>query len=100
MLTSTGNINEPYRVLGVVHVVITREQTTTGCGTPTGLPIQAAYEAATSALREAGKRSGGDGVINIGYDYRLSSASYGCNSTKPVFEVYGWGTAVKLTNLT
>jgi uncharacterized protein YbjQ (UPF0145 family) len=94
MLLAAGNINQPYKVLGVIHVVITREQTRNGCGTPTGLPVQEAYDAAANALGAAAKKSSANGVIHICYDYRLSATSYGCNSTRPVFEVYGWGTAV------
>jgi uncharacterized protein YbjQ (UPF0145 family) len=40
--------------------------------------------------------SGGDGVIHVNFDYRQSSTNMGCNNVKPTFEVYGWGTAVKL----
>jgi hypothetical protein len=97
MLTATGNINRSYEVIGVVHAVVTRPQTKNGCGQAAGLPIQEAYEAVTTALREAASRSGGDGLIHIGYDYRVSVSRLGCNDTRPVFEVYGWGTAIKLT---
>jgi hypothetical protein len=95
MIVATGNINSPYRVIGVVHVVVTRTQKKTGCGSPAGLPIQEAYEAVTSGLAEAARKSGGDGIIHIGYDYRMSETKLGCNNVEPVFEVYGWGTAIK-----
>lgn len=97
-LAATGNINTPYEVLGVVHAVVTRTPKTTGCGGVGGLPIQEAYEAVTDALHAAALRSGGDGVIHVGYDYRLSSTNLGCNNVQPVFEVYGWGTAIRTTS--
>jgi uncharacterized protein YbjQ (UPF0145 family) len=95
-LIATGNINAPYEVLGVVHAVVTRTSKSTGCGGIGGLPIQEAYEAVTNALHAAAIQSGGNGVIHVGYDYRLSTTKLGCNNTQPVFEVYGWGTAIRV----
>jgi hypothetical protein len=98
MLVAAGNINQPYDVIGVVHAVVTRTPKKAGCGTPGGLPIQEAYEAVTAALSESAQKSGATGLINVHYDYRLSSTSVGCGgNTEAVFEVYGWGTAVKLS---
>ncbi|MCG6205120.1 hypothetical protein LPW26_10760 [Rhodopseudomonas sp. HC1] len=94
-LVATGNINSPYQVLGVVHATASRTPKAGGCGRAGGLPVQEAYEDVTQALLNAALASGGDGVIHVGYDYRESSANLGCNNTQPVFEVYGWGTAVK-----
>lgn len=97
MLTATGNINQPYKVIGVVHATVARSPKSTGCGGTGGLPVQEAYEAVTNGLKEAATASGGDGVIHIGYDYRLTTQSVGCgNSSQAVFEAYGWGTAIKL----
>jgi hypothetical protein len=45
-------------------------------------------------FRLSGRGADGNGVIHVEYDYRLSSANLGCNSTQPVFEVYGWGAAI------
>ena len=94
-LIATGNINSPYEVLGIVHAVVTRTPKSTGCGGVGGLPVQETYEAVTAALHAAALNSGGNGVIHVGYDYRVSSTNLGCNNTQPVFEVYGWGTAIK-----
>jgi hypothetical protein len=96
-LAATGNINTRYEVLGVVHATVSRTPKSAGCGRTGGLPIQEAYEAVTEALHDAAISSGGNGVTHIGYDYRMSSASLGCNNTQPVFEVYGWGTAIRTT---
>jgi uncharacterized protein YbjQ (UPF0145 family) len=97
MLVASGNINREYEVLGMVHAVVVRTQTSVGCtGKGGGLPVQEAYQEATKALHASAIASGGDGVIHVGFDYRQSSTNIGCNNTKPTFEVYGWGTAIKL----
>ena len=97
MLTAAGNINQPYEVIGMVHAVVIRPAKDAGCsGRGGGLPIQEAYESVLKTLEAAASRSGGDGVIHVNYDYRLSSAKVGCDQSKTVFEVYGWGTAVRL----
>jgi uncharacterized protein YbjQ (UPF0145 family) len=95
MLVAAGNINQAYDVLGIVHVAVSRTLQGAGCGKAGGLPTQAAYEAASQALAQAAAASGGDGVIHVSFDYRMATA-IGCASQKPVFEVYGWGTAIKL----
>lgn len=96
MIVAAGNINAPYEALGIVHAVVRRTAKKGGCGESHGLPIQEAYEAVTTALRDAASASGGDGVIHISYDYRMATTNLGCNNTEPVFEVYGWGTAIRL----
>ena len=94
-LIAAGNINEHYDVLGMVHAVITRPATVT-CGGSGGLPVQEAYQEAANALFASAIASGGSGVIHVGYDYRLSAQAVPCAQNKPVFEVYGWGTAIRL----
>ena len=97
MLAASGNINRDYDVLGMVHTVVVRAQKSPGCsGKGGGLPVQEAYQDATAALHAAAVASGGDGVIHVSFDYRQSATNIGCNNTKPTFEVYGWGTAIKL----
>jgi hypothetical protein len=97
MLIAAGNINQEYNVIGMVHAVVSKPQTKAGCnGKGGGLPVQAAYQEVTQSLHAAALASGGDGVIHVGYDYRLSVTSIGCNQESPTFEVYGWGTAIKL----
>ena len=97
MLTATGNINQKYRVIGVVHAVTSRTPKSAGCGAPGGLPIQEAYGAVTQSLSEAARASGANGVIHIGYDYRMTTSAVGCGgNTQAVFDVYAWGTAIVL----
>ena len=94
-LIATGNINRLYDVLGVVHATVSRTTVSGGCRGDGGLPVQEAYEAVTEALYQAAVASGGNGVIHVGYDYRVTTAQFGCKGTKPLFEVYGWGTAIR-----
>ena len=97
MLIAAGNINQQYEVIGMVHAVVSRTPKSAGCGGVGGLPVQEAYEAANRALAEAATASGGDGLIHVNYDHRLTSQTVGCgNQAKSVFEVYGWGTVVRL----
>lgn len=97
MLASTGNINQPYDVVGVVHASVAKTVSKNGCGVASGLPTQQTYEEATQALKAAAKASGGNAVINIGYDYRVATTTVGCGkNSEPVFEVYAWGTAIRL----
>lgn len=96
MLTSTGNIQAAYTTIGVVHASASKVPGKGGCGQSTGIPTDAAYRDATAALVEAARMSGGDAVIHIGYDYRMATKQMGCNSVEPSFEVYAWGTAVKV----
>ncbi|MCW3835602.1 hypothetical protein ACFQ1E_06285 [Sphingomonas canadensis] len=96
MLTAAGNINQDYEVIGIVHATASRVPEKAGCGSPAGIAIEAAYRDVTGSLQEAAARSGGDALIHVGYDYRMSTQQMGCNGVQPSFEVYAWGTAVKL----
>jgi uncharacterized protein YbjQ (UPF0145 family) len=97
MLLATGNINEAYEVLGVVHAVVSKRAEKKGCSS-TGLPVEAAYKEGTNALAAQASASGADGVIHIGYDYRMATARVGCGGGELVstFELYAWGTAIRL----
>ena len=96
MLVAAGNINTSYDVIGVVHAVVVRPATSAGCSGPGGLPIQEAFEAVTAALQNAATKSGANGLIHVSYSHRVSTTTVGCNQGKAVFEVYGWGTAIRL----
>lgn len=97
MLIAAGNINQPYQVIGVVHAVAARTPKTGGCSAPSGLPIQDAYEEATATLARAAEKSGGNGLIHVSYDHRISTSTVGCgNNAQAVIEVYAWGTAVRV----
>lgn len=99
MLIAAGNINQEYEVIGVVHAVVSRLPAKAGCGKPGALPVHEAYKAATKDLSDAAEASGANGLIHVSYDHRMSAASVasGCGSeTRAVFEVYAWGTAIRL----
>jgi hypothetical protein len=96
MLTAAGNINQPYTALGVIHAVVTKPAKEAGCSGSGGLPIQEAFDAVLRALEASAAKSGGNGIIHVAYDYRVSSTSMACNQSKAVIEVYGWGTVVRL----
>jgi hypothetical protein len=91
LMTAAGNINQPYRVIGMVLSVVAKEES--GCGG--GLPVTQAIIDATDDLQRQAAKLGGDAVIHISYMHRVSTSA-GCNSTKSNFEVYAWGTAVRL----
>ena len=60
------------------------------------MPIQETFDAVLKALEASAAKSGGDGLIHVSYDYRVSTTSMACNQSKAGFEVYGWGTVIRL----
>jgi hypothetical protein len=99
MLVAAGNINQPYEALGVIHAVVTRPAKSSGCSGPGGLPIQEAFDAVLQSLKETAARSGGNGLIHVSYSHRVSTKAVGCDQSKAVFEVYGWGTVIRITDV-
>ena len=96
MLTSAGNINQEYEVIGLVQATVTRAEDE-GCSGSKGLPIDQAYNEAFNNLVENAKGSGADGLIHINFDHRVSSSQVGCGqNTKQNIEIYSWGTAIML----
>lgn len=91
VLTSAGNLNQPYETLGMVLAVISRQES--GCGG--GLPVGQALADATDDLKRQAWNKGGDGVIHISYMHRVSTSA-GCGGSTSNFEVYAWGTAIRL----
>ena len=95
-----GQHKSATRHTGVIHAVVTRPAKSAGCSGVGGLPVQDAFDSVLKALEASAAKSGGDGVIHVSYDYRVSSTNMGCNQSKAVFEVYGWGTVIRLENPT
>jgi hypothetical protein len=93
MLTATGNINEVYSVIGAITVSIVKPEKT-GCG-GSGLPVDAAYGEALAELQAVAARRGGDAVIHIGFEHRVSTSA-ACGAASSNFELYAWGTVVRL----
>jgi hypothetical protein len=91
LYTAAGNVNHPYRSLGIVIAIVSRQES--GCGG--GLPVgQALLDATDDLKRQAAERSA-NGLIHISYMHRVST-SPGCGGARSNFEVYAWGTAVRL----
>lgn len=97
MIVATGNINQDYEVLDVVHAMVTRGPKKPGFFQPPSIPVVDAYQAATAALIDAAKKLEGDGVINIGYDHRVVTTAAGCgNGVNTMLEVVAWGTVIRI----
>ena len=90
MLLSTGDIKDNYQVLDLVFA--------SGNSTEGFLkncqPIDA-YQKVAQLLAKTASSIGADGVINIRFDFRVA-ATQGVFSPNQVFEVYAYGTAVKV----
>jgi uncharacterized protein YbjQ (UPF0145 family) len=91
LLKSTGDIPEPYDVLGIVYGY--RLRAAEGCANQ--VAILDAFKEAGHSLDESAIALGGDAVINVNFLQRDTSASSCGNTGKPATEVYAWGTAVK-----
>jgi hypothetical protein len=102
LYTAAGNVNHPYRSLGIVIAIVSRQESGCGGGLPVGqalsgggLPVgQALLDATDDLKRQAAERSA-NGLIHISYMHRVST-SPGCGGARSNFEVYAWGTAVRL----
>ncbi len=91
LYTAAGNVNHPYQSLGIVIAIVSRQES--GCGG--GLPVgQALLDATDDLKRQAAERSA-NGLIHISYMHRVST-SPGSGGARSNFEVYAWGTAVRL----
>ena len=90
MITSTGGISDPFDVIQVVIGFASREE---GCGG--ALKVSDVYGEAYKRLVESAAASRADGVIFISFQNRFA-ASQACSGSKQVFEVFSWGTAIRL----
>lgn len=94
MITATGNINQDYEVIGVLTISVIKPQKT-GCSGG-GLPVDAAYQEAVAGLVALADQRDANGVIHIGFEHRVSTTSVGCGNSSANFELYAWGTAVRV----
>lgn len=94
MLIAAGNINRSYEVLGLAQAFTSRVEKA-GCSGG-GLPISEAYDDATKRLVKSAEDMGADGLIHINYSYRVSVVQACGQAGKQSFEVYAWGTAIRL----
>jgi hypothetical protein len=95
MLMAAGDIQDRYQVIGLVFAVASRTPEAKGCSVPV-LGLGQTYQDAATQLESAARVRGADAVIHIGFEHRYSAATTGCGASTTAFEVYSWGTAVKL----
>lgn len=95
MLMAAGDIQDRYQVIGLVFAVASRTPEQKGCSVPV-LGLGQTYQDASTALESAAAARGADAVIHIGFEHRYATATTGCGGPTTAFEVYSWGTAVKL----
>lgn len=90
MILSTGDIPNKYKI---VDLVFASGDSTQGIF-KSCQPI-AAYQKVSQLLGEVAQSVGADAVINIKLDFRVA-VSQGILGNNQAFEVFGYGTAVKL----
>jgi len=92
MLVSSGGINEEYETLGVVTAFAS-----VGEGFWTGnLNIQSVYDTALATLIGNAQQVGANGLLFVNFQGR-DAAVAGIVKAKRGFEVFAWGTAVKIS---
>jgi uncharacterized protein YbjQ (UPF0145 family) len=92
MLTSSGAIDERYRVIGLVIGFASASE---GCGG--GIDVANAYQMALQRLQESAAAQGANGVIFVNFQNR-TGVKAGCSGTSQSLDVFAWGTAVQILN--
>jgi hypothetical protein len=87
---SSGGISQPYQVIGIV---IGFASTTDSCGS--GVKVESTYQAALDRLVESAVGKGANGLLFVSFQNRTAVAQ-GCAGPSQAFEVFAWGTAVRL----
>lgn len=90
MIISSGAVCEQYQVLGLV---VGFASVSEGCSG--GIKVEDTYQMALKRLTESATAKGADGVIFVNFQNRVA-VNAGCTGTAQAFEVFAWGTAVKL----
>jgi len=90
ILVSSGGICEPYQTLGLVVGFASKSE---GCGGK--IAIEDTYRAALQRLTESAKAKGGNALIFVNFQNRVASQA-GCGQAQQVFEVFAWGTAIRV----
>jgi hypothetical protein len=90
-LVSTGDIPHRYAIAGLVFAYADSSAYVGGIST------DAAYAQAATLLMQKALAMGADGVIHVRFDYRMAIGNTipFLNLTQRVFEILGYGTAVK-----
>jgi uncharacterized protein YbjQ (UPF0145 family) len=90
VIISSGRICEMYQTLGLVVGFASQSE---GCNGP--VQVEKTYRAALQRLIDSAAAMRANGLIYVNFQNRVASQT-GCNGTKQVFEVFAWGTAVRL----
>ncbi len=96
MLISTTNIREPYEVIDVIMFLDTFEQK--GFFEGGGYDFDGSFEAAKKKMAEIARAKGGNAII--GCDFELRVAVKQGFTTQQVFELFCFGTVVKIRDRT
>jgi uncharacterized protein YbjQ (UPF0145 family) len=102
-MLSTGNINKPYEIIGLVGGVVDNQEGVAaqgGCAGETTTHIShdlsTTYARGETLLLGKAAERGGNAVIFAKFDYRIAVSKVGA-AVKQVQELYCYGTAVKLS---
>lgn len=90
MLVSSGAICERYQTIGLVVGFASKSE---GCGGK--VAVEDTYKAALKRLIESAVATKANGLIYVSFQNRVASSA-GCGGAQQVFEVFAWGTAVKI----
>ena len=93
MIISTTTLNQSFEVLDVIFVVHGEESG--GFLGGGGIDFEKAFDSVKGLLAEKARSLGADAVIGCDFEQRIA-VSDGM-SNKQVLEIFGFGTAVKLT---
>jgi len=92
VLFSSGDIPQPYEIIDLVFAHGNSTE-----GAMKGVQPVQAFQMLVSWLGQTAQQIGGNGVIHIRLDFRPLAAQ-GFLGSKQAFEVYGYGTAIRLAS--
>jgi len=87
---STGDIKQPYTIIDTVFAYGSSDQALFKTANP-----MEAYSKVSEMLKQAAVKVGGNGIVWATFDYRVA-VKQGCGGGSQSFEVFGYGTAVKV----
>jgi hypothetical protein len=88
IVVSSGAICADYNTLGMVVSFASKAD---GCGG--AISVESVYNTALQLLIQSALARGANGLIFVNFQNRVASQA-GCGSSRQVFEVFAWGTAV------
>jgi hypothetical protein len=91
MVVVSSGISVPYGVINMVYGFASKNE---GCSG--GIDSTAVYASAVKRLEESAVAMGADAVIHVSFQNRMAVGSGCTGRSEQVFEVFAWGTAVKV----